>query len=251
MSDRSHHDASRAHATDPFALDPGVVVAAKRAMRSRMRETLGTLAPSRLVEGGAAISGRVLELDEVRRARIVMGFVPMRRAGRLMEADISAVLDAVTGSGVSLVLPRGTSDGGLEACEVGGDWRAGVVETRFDGVLEPGPGARVVALADINVVIVPGLAFDAVGGRLGRGKGFYDRFLGELKRATPDSGMDSRRGAAAPRLIGVCLEEQLVGRVDREGHDVVMDCVVTDVRTMRMAPQGIEGSCDPDGGASR
>ncbi len=224
----------------------------KTAMRARMRETLGALAQARFVEGGAAISRRVLEMEEVGRARVVMAFVPMRRGGRLMEADITDLLDGVVAMGKRLALPRGASDG-VEACEVGEDWRGEVVESALKGVMEPTATARRVAAAEIDVVIVPGLAFDAVGGRLGRGKGFYDRFLGEMKLGSPESGADTEpplreqgyprqrhpaRSTGLPNLIGVCLEEQVVGEVPREGHDVLMGCVVTDVRTMRVAALG-------------
>lgn len=220
----------------------------KAAMRARMRETLGTLAHARFIEGGAAISRRVLE--EVGHARVVMAFVPMRRGGKLMEADITGVLDGVVAAGKRLALARATGDGGVEACEVGEDWRGEVVESALKGVMEPAASARRVAAAEIDVVIVPGLAFDAMGGRLGRGKGFYDRFLGEMKLGSPESGADTEpplgeqgyprqrhpaRSAGLPNLIGVCLEEQVVGEVPREGHDVLVGCVVTDVRTMRVA----------------
>lgn len=192
---------------------------AKRAMRARMRATLGTLAQERFVDGGGALSQRVLELAEIKRARLVVAFVPMRREGRLAEAQITALLDGVVAAGVRLALPRGDGDG-LVACEVGEDWRGSLVESAFKGVLEPGPGAGPLAPGEVDVVIVPGLAFDAHGGRLGRGKGLYDRFLGGLA------------GRAA--LIGVCLEEQVVDCVPREAHDALVHCVVTDVRTMRV-----------------
>jgi len=109
-------------------------------MRARMRETLGALAQARFIEGGAAISRRVL--DEVGRARVVMAFVPMRRGGRLMEADITDLLDGVVAAGKRLALARGTSDGGVEACEVGEDWRGEVVESALKGVMEPAATAR-------------------------------------------------------------------------------------------------------------
>lgn len=223
----------------------------KAAMRARMRETLGALAQARFIEGGAAISRRVLE--EVGHARLVMAFVPMRRGGKLMEADITDLLDGVVAAGKRLALARATSDGGVEACEVGEDWRGEVVESALKGVMEPMASARRVAAAEIEVVIVPGIAFDAMGGRLGRGKGFYDRFLGEMKLGSPESGADTEpplgeqgyprqrhpaRSAGLPNLIGVCLEEQVVGEVPREGHDVLVGCVVTDVRTMRVAGLG-------------
>ena len=63
----------------------------------------------------------------------------------------------------------------------------------------------------INVALVPGMAFDAAGRRLGRGKGYYDRFL-----------------AAHPHLykIGVCFPFQRVAEVPFEEHDVCMDLIV-------------------------
>ncbi|MDD3585788.1 MAG: 5-formyltetrahydrofolate cyclo-ligase [Thermoguttaceae bacterium] len=78
------------------------------------------------------------------------------------------------------------------------------------GILEPHMSLRndpghVVELSEIDVVLVPGIAFDLVGGRLGRGAGFYDRFLSRLsKHAT---------------LIALALGEQLVEAVPMEEHD--------------------------------
>lgn len=66
-----------------------------------------------------------------------------------------------------------------------------------------------------DLVLVPGLAFDALGGRIGSGKGFYDRFLGGA-------------GAAAMRW-GVCWRGQVEpGRLPQEAHDIRMQAVVTD-----------------------
>jgi 5-formyltetrahydrofolate cyclo-ligase len=64
----------------------------------------------------------------------------------------------------------------------------------------------------IDVIIVPGIGFDRGGGRLGRGGGFYDKFLGQSR---------------PPVVIGVCFDEQLVSCVPREQHDQEMNVVVT------------------------
>jgi 5-formyltetrahydrofolate cyclo-ligase len=77
------------------------------------------------------------------------------------------------------------------------------------GVREPvsGPG-----LAQIDLIVVPGLAFTAEGSRLGRGAGFYDRFLSKIPKTT--------------FKIGVCFEFQLASEIPQESHDVKMDAVV-------------------------
>lgn len=61
------------------------------------------------------------------------------------------------------------------------------------------------------VVLVPGVAFDRYGGRLGRGKGFYDRFLRAYPNAYP---------------IGICYAEQVVPQVYMEGHDIRMKDII-------------------------
>lgn len=77
---------------------------------------------------------------------------------------------------------------------------------------EPAAGAGEVLLETLDLVIVPGVAFDALGGRTGRGKGFYDRLFAGARRL--------------PCRIGVCFDCQLVERVPCDPHDVPMDYVV-------------------------
>lgn len=69
--------------------------------------------------------------------------------------------------------------------------------------------------ADIDLIVVPGVAFTAEGARMGRGKGFYDKYL-------------SQAGFRAVK-IGVCYAHQLVPVLPVEAHDVAMDRVVTDI----------------------
>ena len=80
------------------------------------------------------------------------------------------------------------------------------------GIREPADGSPEVAVRDIDAFICPGLAFDRNGGRLGRGRGFYDRMLAN---ATPDA-----------LKIGVCFEFQIVPETFSEPHDIHMDAVV-------------------------
>ena len=81
------------------------------------------------------------------------------------------------------------------------------------GILEPAASSPEVALAEIDAFICPGLAFDSRGGRLGRGRGFYDRMLAN---ARPDA-----------IKLGICFEIQLVTDTFPEPHDVLMDHVIS------------------------
>jgi 5-formyltetrahydrofolate cyclo-ligase len=66
--------------------------------------------------------------------------------------------------------------------------------------------------ASIDVAIIPGMAFDNKGHRLGRGKGYYDRFLSQLTSKT--------------KKIGLCFPWQLVDVVPTDKNDISMDCVI-------------------------
>lgn len=80
------------------------------------------------------------------------------------------------------------------------------------GILEPHADTPEIPLAQIDAFICPGLAFDPHGGRLGRGRGFYDRVLAN---ARPDA-----------LKLGICFEIQLVADTFPEPHDVRMDHVI-------------------------
>lgn len=81
------------------------------------------------------------------------------------------------------------------------------------GILEPSPDLPQAGIAEIDAFLCPGLAFDARGGRLGRGRGFYDRMLAG---ARPDA-----------LKMGVCFAQQLVPDVFAQAHDIAMDGVLT------------------------
>jgi 5-formyltetrahydrofolate cyclo-ligase len=65
----------------------------------------------------------------------------------------------------------------------------------------------------MDLIIVPGVAFDRKGGRLGRGAGYYDRLL--------------RKARSVPK-IGLCFREQLVRKVPMKKHDMSVDKIITD-----------------------
>jgi 5-formyltetrahydrofolate cyclo-ligase len=91
-------------------------------------------------------------------------------------------------------------------------WTGALERHRF-GFLQPSADAPRVAPADVDLVLVPGLAFDRRGGRLGYGQGLYDRLLPALR-------------AGVPR-VGVAIDALVVGRLPTEAHDVAMTHLLT------------------------
>lgn len=109
-------------------------------------------------------------------------------------------------------LPRSDDQGKMTFIELGDGWQ-GDLEPGLFGIPEPKLGSGAVfeaGSASRTVVLVPGLAFDRVGGRLGRGAGFYDRFL-------------SKNDLFGAIKVGVGLSLQFVDAVPTEDHDVDMD----------------------------
>ena len=113
---------------------------------------------------------------------------------------------------------------------------------------------------DIDLLVVPGLAFDAHGHRLGQGKGYYDRFIAKVRDDgrgpnpnNVDGGCWSVVGRKRPLLVGVCLEEQFLqevppgvdlgnddddftsGIIPVSDHDYIMDMVLTPSRTLTVS----------------
>ncbi|WP_305042983.1 5-formyltetrahydrofolate cyclo-ligase [Geoalkalibacter sp.] len=101
----------------------------------------------------------------------------------------------------------------LEFAEVGD--RSQLVHGRF-GILEP-PAGPTLPVADLDLLVLPGVAFDQSGHRLGYGKGFYDRTL--------------HLADAGCFLFGLCFEFQRVAALPCEAHDVPMHFVVTETGT--------------------
>lgn len=92
------------------------------------------------------------------------------------------------------------------------------------GILEPDPSLRARAerrgrIEEVDLVVVPGVAFDRRGGRIGHGQGYYDRLLG--------------RSTGKTVLVGLCYAGQLMEEVPRADHDVLMDLVVTEEEAVR------------------
>lgn len=82
------------------------------------------------------------------------------------------------------------------------------------GIAEPGPDARLCEPSEIDFVLVPGTAFTAEGGRMGRGRGYYDKYLAQ-------PGMHAVKA-------GMCYRHQLVCALPAEPHDIFMDQIITD-----------------------
>ncbi len=82
------------------------------------------------------------------------------------------------------------------------------------GILEPRTARkRPAKISRLDLIVVPGMGFDRRGGRLGRGGGYFDRFLAKTKRI---------------RKVGLAFREQMVSKIPMTGHDIKIRRVITD-----------------------
>jgi 5-formyltetrahydrofolate cyclo-ligase len=135
------------------------------------------------------------------------------------ELDPAPALAELGARGAELALPRLSADGGELRFHRAGP-ELPLVAGPF-GLSEPDPRSPAVPLTGIDVMLVPGLAFDARGRRLGFGRGYYDRAL---------SGAPA---GARPALIGLAYEFQIVPECPADEGDVGVDLIVTDARIIR------------------
>jgi len=144
----------------------------KAEARRIIRQTLGGLTRAERQEKSAAIATHVLRLPEWGEAKVVMLYVPMAE-----EVDTGPILQAALEVEKNLTVPR--CDPGrraLVACRIVDLVRD--LSPGAYGILEPS-GERRMPVERIDFVLVPGLVFDRAGRRLGRGAGYYDRFLAQ------------------------------------------------------------------------
>lgn len=187
------------------------VTAAKHAARVKTRTAREALGRSASDRASAAACALLLGLPELEGASIVLAYVALP-----FEIDPRTAVVELRRRGVEVAYPRVESPGVLGVHIVDDDTE--LVPGPF-GLSEPDARTPRTAPEYIDAVIVPGVAFDERGMRLGYGGGFYDRLLPLLRD-------DCAR-------IGFAFDEQVLAEIPAEEHDVAVDIVVTQSRVLR------------------
>lgn len=177
----------------------------------------------RLIGAVAAMSAPEREAASLRICARLLAFPPLTDAATILvyaplpgEVDIEPFIRATMVLGRIVCLPRmDWANRSMEAAAAGTEM-AELITGRH-GVREPGAVAQEVSPADIEAIVVPGVGFDRQGNRLGRGAGFYDRFIRRCRRARP-----------GVKAVGVCFQAQLVDLLPHDELDAAVDAVATE-----------------------
>lgn len=181
----------------------------RRELRLRRRE----MPSEERAELSRRIAERLLSTDEYRRVDTVLCFVSTD-----IEVDTTLIIEAALDGGKRLAVPRCLPDRQMEFGLISST--AELVTGAYD-IKEPPACCEVIDPADAvsAICIVPGLAFDKDGYRLGFGGGYYDRFLPHF------------RGKAC----GICYESFILPQLPKGRYDRPVDMLVTDEKTERSA----------------
>lgn len=179
----------------------------KAEVRKRLLGLRNALSVEDIAAGSAEIVTRLARIEEIRRASTLMVYL-----GFGSEVMIDDLIPWGWGEGKRIVVPFCFPESReLAACRIDG---FDELERGLYGIRAPKAGRlRVVSKGEIDVVLVPAVAFDRRGYRIGYGGGYYDRFL---------------PGCTQAARIGAAFACQVMEEVPVERYDVTMDCIVTE-----------------------
>lgn len=198
---------------------------AKDELRQELRRTRDELAPEKAERAAAAAARHLMTLRDVpeTRSQLTLDRVALVAlyASVRGEIDTSPVAARLIERDIPLAYPR-VQEGSLRLAFHRVADPSELVPGAYD-IPEPEPSAPIVPLASLELVVVPGMAFDPRGYRLGWGKGYYDVTLAEATRAL---------------RVGLAFECQVVPEVPKDWNDVPMDIIVTEDGIRRCSVQG-------------
>ena len=184
----------------------------KASLRQQYRVLCRSVAPEQNAAASEDLRKHLIGSPYWMESQRILMFYPLND-----EPDIAPLFAPALTSGKTIALPRYNSSLGVYEAALIRNLTEDLVPGRF-GVREPSPNCPAVPLNQLDLTLVPGIAFDASGRRLGRGKGFYDRLL---------------PGTTGMKL-GLAFDWQESDALPAEPHDVELDAVLTPTRWLKV-----------------
>jgi 5-formyltetrahydrofolate cyclo-ligase len=181
----------------------------KTDLRAKMRTALAAVTPTVRMAASIEVCDRLR--TQMPSASAILFFAPLPD-----ELDVWPLLEESIALGTTCALPFFDADKQHYGARQIKNPTREIVTGKF-GVREPAPGCEEIPLEKFNLILVPGVAFDLNGNRLGRGLGFYDRLL----------------TAVAGIKCGVCHDGQVFPEIPTDPHDVKVDFILTPSKLLR------------------
>lgn len=187
---------------------------ARADIRQRMRAKLAAMSDEERHQASNNACARLVNLELFKHASVIMLYMPLA-----LEVDTIPAAIRSFQMGKTVCVPRiDWKRKDMNAVEVT-SFDDHVMETDEHGLRSP-RGGRLLVPASIDVVVVPGLAFDMLGNRVGRSGGYYDRFVSRLRRSA--------------MTVGLAFDGQIIDEAPVLERHVRLDVVVTDRRVSRV-----------------
>ena len=177
---------------------------AKLLARRQAHMAMAGLSLGQAAQDSQAVCQLIFESDAWKQAAQLLLYIPISG-----EIDINPLVKKGLEIGKEIALPRFSAENNAyEACAIP---NLGELVIGKFGIPEPSLGCQKIDTKQLDLIIVGGVAFDGLGGRLGRGGGFFDRLLADI----------------SAKKCGVCFDQQVHPDVPVERHDVKMDMIAT------------------------
>lgn len=178
------------------------IISEKKALRAEIKQRTAELSMEERNRQSVAVCMRAAQLSGFINADTILVYSAVKD-----ELDPILLAEIARGMGKQVAYPRCEGDElGLYIV------KDGHLTSGSFGIQEPGDTCRRIDIDDVDFAVVPGVAFDKQGGRLGRGKGYYDRLLRETSVVK----------------AALCFNEQMTEQVPMEAHDGRMDMIITE-----------------------
>ncbi|MFW6172270.1 MAG: 5-formyltetrahydrofolate cyclo-ligase [Elusimicrobiota bacterium] len=178
----------------------------KEKLRKMYKNKIAGINLSERKKADREICEKIIKKPVIKKSKNVMIYI-----SREDEVDTKNIIDILISSGKNIYVPV-TTDTEIKISRLKN--MDDLIKGKF-GILEPRPEHReYISHECLDVVIVPGLCFTTKGRRLGRGGGYFDRFLKKIMPKT--------------KIIGICYSSQIEDLLPKEKYDVDMDEVITD-----------------------
>ncbi len=183
----------------------------KRRFRKQAIARRETLSPEQRQDFSLAACNRLLTLDLYRNAGAIHAFVPFGS-----EIDTRPIIEQAWADGKTVVFPVTDRKNDTLIHRAAQNWEQ--FTPGYAGILEPSGACPEFPLGDLDLILVPGMAYDRQGYRMGYGGGYYDRFLPQTRAVT----------------VGLAFNVQLVDEVPREVHDLPVMLLITETETIEI-----------------
>ena len=183
----------------------------KSELRKEIIERRKFLDENTVISASETIVKTLQSLPELQNTKVVLSYMPYGK-----EVDIKSLNQWILNQGKTLCLPRVISKMEMEP-RIVNNIKQSFHKSGF-GILEPTEDNELINISKIDLVLVPGLAFDKNGNRMGHGNGYYDRFLSSCSTSTI--------------FIGVAYSFQVFNTIPFDKYDVKIHKLITEESTM-------------------